>query len=75
MVITTTPMSLVFAYPERYKKYLSKISDPLPDRIDLHVEVVPVPSRELTNKRLGEQSESIRRQVRLSALEPMMIDF
>jgi len=49
--------------PGTVQKYLNKISGPLLDRIDLHVEVVPVPFRELTDKRLGEQSESIRNRV------------
>jgi len=49
--------------PGTVQKYLNKISGPLLDRIDLHVEVVPVPFRELTDKRLGEQSESVRNRV------------
>ena len=49
--------------PGAVQKYLNKISGPLLDRIDLHVEVVPVPFRELTDKRLGEQSESVRKRV------------
>ncbi len=35
--------------PGIVQKYLNKISGPLMDRIDLHVEVIPVPFRELTN--------------------------
>jgi len=49
--------------PGTVQKYLNKISGPLLDRIDLHVEVVPVPFRELTDKRLGEQSEAVRNRV------------
>jgi magnesium chelatase family protein len=49
--------------PGAVQKYLNKISGPLLDRIDLHVEVVPVPFRELTDKRLGEQSDSVRKRV------------
>jgi len=49
--------------PGMVQKYLNKISGPLLDRIDLHVEVVPVPFRELTDKRLGEQSEAVRNRV------------
>ena len=49
--------------PGTVQKYLNKISGPLLDRIDLHVEVVPVPFRELTDKRLGEQSEIVRNRV------------
>lgn len=45
------------------KKYLNKISGPLLDRIDIHVEVVPVPFRELSDIRVSEKSESIRKRV------------
>ena len=49
--------------PGAVQKYLNKISGPLLDRIDLHVEVVPVPFRELTNNKNGEQSKLIRDRV------------
>jgi magnesium chelatase family protein len=45
------------------RKYLSKISGPLLDRIDLHVEVNPVPFEDLSNKEKGENSASIRERV------------
>ncbi|HOX77595.1 MAG TPA: YifB family Mg chelatase-like AAA ATPase [Bacteroidales bacterium] len=45
------------------QKYLNKISGPLLDRIDLHVEVVPVPFRELTNFTISESSQVIRDRV------------
>jgi magnesium chelatase family protein len=45
------------------QKYLSKISGPLFDRIDIHVEVVPVPFRELSDARPAEKSEIIRSRV------------
>jgi magnesium chelatase family protein len=45
------------------QKYLSKISGPLLDRIDLHVEVTPVNFNELASDRLAEKSESIRERV------------
>lgn len=44
-------------------RYLSKISGPLLDRIDLHVEVVPVSFDEMTANRRVENSESIRERV------------
>jgi magnesium chelatase family protein len=44
-------------------KYLNRISGPLLDRIDLHVEVVPVPFRQLSSKCNGEPSEPIRQRV------------
>jgi magnesium chelatase family protein len=49
--------------PGIVQKYLNKISGPLLDRIDIHVEVVPVPFRELSNMRPSEKSESIRSRV------------
>jgi len=49
--------------PGIVQKYLNKISGPLLDRIDIHVEVVPVPFRELSNLRLSEKSETIRARV------------
>jgi magnesium chelatase family protein len=44
-------------------KYLNKISGPLLDRIDLHVEVTPVNINELTSIRKGENSQTIRKRV------------
>ncbi|MBL0740211.1 YifB family Mg chelatase-like AAA ATPase [Chryseolinea lacunae] len=45
------------------QRYLSKISGPLLDRIDLHVEVVPVSFDEMTANRKSETSEEIRLRV------------
>jgi len=45
------------------QKYLNKISGPLMDRIDLHVEVIPVPFRELTAFQNSEPSHVIRERV------------
>jgi magnesium chelatase family protein len=45
------------------QKYLNKISGPLMDRIDLHVEVLPVPYNELSDTRRGESSADIRQRV------------
>lgn len=45
------------------QRYLSKISGPLLDRIDLHVEVAPVPFEKLSDNRPTESSESIRTRV------------
>lgn len=48
----------------RYRdKYLSRLSGPLLDRIDIHVEVPAVPYRELTGKHQGTDSATIRKQV------------
>lgn len=49
--------------PGMVQKYLSKISGPLLDRIDLHVEVTPVNFNELASDRLAEKSELIRERV------------
>jgi magnesium chelatase family protein len=49
--------------PGTVQKYLSKISGPLLDRIDLHVEVTPVNFSELSSERLAEKSEAIRERV------------
>ncbi|MEA2042098.1 MAG: YifB family Mg chelatase-like AAA ATPase [Bacteroidota bacterium] len=45
------------------QKYLNKISGPLLDRIDIHIEVVPVPFRKLTDTAPGEDSNTIRERV------------
>jgi len=44
-------------------KYLNKISGPLMDRIDLHVEVIPVEFKNLAEKQKGEKSAVIRERV------------
>lgn len=49
--------------PGVVQKYLSKISGPLLDRIDLHVEVTPVNFNELASERLSEKSIDIRARV------------
>ncbi len=49
--------------PGIVQKYLNKISGPLLDRIDIHIEVVPVPFRQLTEARLSENSTAVRERV------------
>ncbi|HMR47076.1 MAG TPA: YifB family Mg chelatase-like AAA ATPase [Bacteroidia bacterium] len=49
--------------PGVVQRYLNKISGPLLDRIDLHVEVTPVSFSELSKQRVSEKSESIRLRV------------
>ncbi len=44
-------------------RYLSRISGPLIDRVDIHVEVPPVPYQKLTDKRNGTSSATMRDQV------------
>lgn len=45
------------------QKYLNKISGPLLDRIDIHIEVVPVPFVKLSDTAPGENSETVRKRV------------
>lgn len=49
--------------PGIVQKYLSRISGPLLDRIDLHVEVVPVSFAELSRMEAGVSSQQIRERV------------
>ena len=44
-------------------RYMNKISGPLLDRIDMHIEVTPVDVSELSSDRSGEHSETIRERV------------
>lgn len=46
------------------QKYMSKISGPLLDRIDIHIEVPPVKYSELSSRRDGESSSVIRERVK-----------
>ena len=49
--------------PGQIGRYLSKISGPLLDRIDLHVEVPVVPFKQLSQMKSGESSSAIRERV------------
>jgi magnesium chelatase family protein len=49
--------------PREIQSYLGRISGPLLDRIDLHIEVPQVKFREMTNGQPGETSEQIRERV------------
>jgi len=49
--------------PGLVKKYLSRVSGPLLDRIDMHIEIVPVPFRQLAELRDAERSVVIRERV------------
>jgi magnesium chelatase family protein len=49
--------------PGMVPRYLNRISGPLYDRIDIHLEVVPVPFRKLDEKETSEKSDSIRERV------------
>ena len=49
--------------PNQIQRYLAKVSGPLLDRIDIHVEVPAVKYQELTSDRAGEPSANIRERV------------
>lgn len=49
--------------PSMVHKYLSRISGPLLDRIDIQVEITPVPTTELQKRELAEPSSEIRKRV------------
>jgi magnesium chelatase family protein len=53
----------VTSSPAEMQRYLSKISGPLLDRIDIHIEVTPVPFEKLSDDRKGESSVEIRKRV------------
>jgi len=49
--------------PMQIDRYLARISGPLLDRIDIHIEVPPVPFRELSNDTTGTTSAQMHEQV------------
>ncbi|WP_340074127.1 YifB family Mg chelatase-like AAA ATPase [Leptobacterium sp. I13] len=57
------PDAPVSSSPNEMQRYLSKISGPLLDRIDIHIEVTPVPFNKLSDDRRGEPSVEIRKRV------------
>lgn len=48
------------------QRYLSRISGPLLDRIDIHIEVTPVPFEKLAEKNRSESSSEIRKRVTIA---------
>ncbi|MEE9603345.1 MAG: YifB family Mg chelatase-like AAA ATPase [Thermoguttaceae bacterium] len=52
--------------PPQIERYMGKISGPLVDRIDIHIEVPAVPFRELSGKAAGTSSAEMREQVTLA---------
>lgn len=56
----TDPNNECTCNPPMIQRYMSRISGPLLDRIDIHVEVPAVPFTELADKEVGEKSERIR---------------
>jgi len=57
------PNAPVTSSPAEMQRYLSKVSGPLLDRIDIHIEVTPVPFEKLSEERKGETSVAIRSRV------------
>lgn len=49
--------------PGTVQKYMNRVSGPLLDRIDIQVEVVPVPFEKISEQRLSESSAAIRERV------------
>ena len=49
--------------PGTVQKYLNKISGPLLDRIDIHIEIVPVPFEKISDRAPAEQSSEISKRV------------
>ncbi|MDR2968002.1 MAG: YifB family Mg chelatase-like AAA ATPase [Tannerellaceae bacterium] len=49
--------------PGTVQKYMNRISGPLLDRIDLHIEIVPVPFEKISERRPSEQSIAVRERV------------
>ncbi|MBI4547654.1 MAG: YifB family Mg chelatase-like AAA ATPase [Ignavibacteriae bacterium] len=59
----TDPSKECTCTPMQIQKYMAKISGPLLDRIDLHIEVPAVKYKELASKDSSEQSHKIRERV------------
>ena len=57
------PNAPVSSSPAEMQRYLSKISGPLLDRIDIHIEVTPVPFDKLASTQNAEKSANIRARV------------
>lgn len=57
------PGSPMTSSPAEMQRYLGRISGPLLDRIDIHIEVTPVPFEKLSEERSGETSVIIRKRV------------
>ncbi|UUC44892.1 YifB family Mg chelatase-like AAA ATPase [Flavobacterium cerinum] len=55
--------ALIASSPMEMQRYLGKISGPLLDRIDIHIEVNPVPFEKLSDTRNSESSQEIRKRV------------
>jgi magnesium chelatase family protein len=59
----TDPKRKCKCTPGQIERYMGRISGPLVDRIDIHIEVPAVPFQDLANKRDGTDSATMRQQV------------
>jgi magnesium chelatase family protein len=59
----TDPKRKCKCTPAQIERYMGRISGPLIDRIDIHIEVPAVPFQDLASKKDGTDSEAMRRQV------------
>ena len=57
------PTKACVCSPGQVQKYLNRISGPLLDRIDIQIEVTPVPFEKISDARPGEPSADIRQRV------------
>jgi len=60
----TDPKKECHCTPNQIQKYLSKISGPLLDRIDIHIEIPSVKYKDLSDETSGEKSETIKGRVK-----------
>jgi len=59
----THPTKACVCNPGQVHRYLNRISGPLLDRIDIQIEIVPVPFEKMAEQKTGESSASIRKRV------------
>jgi magnesium chelatase family protein len=59
----THPTKTCVCNPGQVHRYLNRISGPLLDRIDIQIEIVPVPFEKMAEQKTGESSASIRERV------------
>lgn len=59
----THPTKACVCNPGQVHRYLNRISGPLLDRIDIQIEIVPVPFEKMAGQKTGENSASIRERV------------
>lgn len=64
----THPEKECVCHPGMVRKYLNRISGPLLDRIDIHIEVVPVPFEKLSDNSHAEKSSVVRERVAAARL-------